>query len=420
VASDRGARERVAPGVVKRHTRDCGKSAGRARCSCTPTFVARLRLGPGGAAASRERTFATLSEAVVWMQAGRTGNVPAGSVPTLRSGARAFYQRARDGHIASRAGSPYKPTTLAAYRTALDVRVLDWPDPVTGLLLGDLPADRLLEPRALQRLVTAWTEAGTSNESIRQAVAAVRAVLRWMYQAGHLPTLPPAVLLPSPHKPRDRVATDAEADALIAAAVADDQQHRRSLIGPLVRLVLASGLRVSEALTLTWGDGLDLAGDEVMIRVADSKTTAGLREVLVLDRATVNAVRAHRLATGRPADGLPVFAGRDGQPYKRHGAPRYALARVRAAAARALLVAEGVALLEGEAGEQQAATRLAGIAWHALRHTHATNLGTDPSVDAVTLSQRLGHADPAFTARRYVHGREDRARELARIAAGLA
>jgi len=41
-------------------------------------------------------------------------------------------------------------------------------------------------------------------------------------------------------------------------------------------------------------------------------------------------------------------------------------------------------------------------------------------VDAVTLSQRLGHADPAFTARRYVHGREDRARELARIAAGLA
>lgn len=55
-----------------------------------------------------------------------------------------------------------------------------------------------------------------------------------------------------------------------------------------------------------------------------------------------------------------------------------------------------------------------------MRHTHGTNLGTDPGVDAATLSQRLGHSDKAFTARRYVHAREDRARELARIAAGLA
>jgi len=420
VASDRGARERVAPGVVKRHTRDCGKSNGKARCTCTPTFVARLRLGSGGKVASRERTFATLTDAVVWMQAGRTGDVPAGSVPTLRNGARSFYQRAREGSIASRAGTPYKPTTVAGYKTALSVRVLDWPDPVTGLPVGDLPADRLLEPRALQRLVTAWTEAGTSAESIRQAVAAVRAVMRWMYEAGHLQALPPAVLLPPPHKRRDRVATDAEADALIAAAVADDQKHRRSLIAPLVRLILASGVRVGEALALTWGDGLDLAGDEMVIRVDDSKTSAGVREVLVLDRATVNAMRAHRLATGRPADGLPVFAREDGQTYKRHGAPRYGLNRVRAAAGRALLIAEGVPLLDGDAGDEQIAARLAGVAWHSMRHTHATNLGTDPSVDAVTLSQRLGHADPAFTARRYVHGREDRARELARIAAGLA
>jgi len=177
---------------------------------------------------------------------------------------------------------------------------------------------------------------------------------------------------------------------------------------------------VGEALALTWGDGLDLAGDEMVIRVADSKTTAGVREVLVLDRAAVTAMRAHRLATGRLADGLPVFARGNGQTYKRYGAPRYGLNRVRAAAGRALLIAEGVVLLDGEAGDQQIAGRLAGVAWHSMRHTHATNLGTDPGVDAVTLSQRLGHADPAFTARRYVHGRDDRARDLARIAAGLA
>ena len=56
--------------------------------------------------------------------------------------------------------------------------------------------------------------------------------------------------------------------------------------------------------------------------------------------------------------------------------------------------------------------------FHALRHTHATLLGTRPEVDAVTLAARLGHADPAFTARTYIH-RDDRARALANLADDL-
>ena len=57
---------------------------------------------------------------------------------------------------------------------------------------GNIPAARLLEPRALQRLITAWQESGASDESARQAMAAVRAVMGWMYEAGHLKALPPA------------------------------------------------------------------------------------------------------------------------------------------------------------------------------------------------------------------------------------
>ena len=36
-------------------------------------------------------------------------------------------------------------------------------------------------------------------------------------------------------------------------------------------------------------------------------------------------------------------------------------------------------------------------------------------VDAVTLAARLGHADPAFTARTYIHRDDDRARALAEL-----
>ena len=60
-----------------------------------------------------------------------------------------------------------------------------------------------------------------------------------------------------------------------------------------------------------------------------------------------------------------------------------------------------------------------GVAWHTFRHTHATLLGTRPEVDAVTLAARLGHADPAFTARTYIHRDDNRARALAEVADAL-
>ena len=37
-------------------------------------------------------------------------------------------------------------------------------------------------------------------------------------------------------------------------------------------------------------------------------------------------------------------------------------------------------------------------------------------IDAVSLAARLGHADPAFTARTYIHGDDDRARAFADLA----
>ncbi len=45
---------------------------------------------------------------------------------------------------------------------------------------------------------------------------------------------------------------------------------------------------------------------------------------------------------------------------------------------------------------------LAGITWHALRHTHASML-IDAGIDVVKVSKRLGHADPSVTLRVYSH-----------------
>jgi integrase len=42
------------------------------------------------------------------------------------------------------------------------------------------------------------------------------------------------------------------------------------------------------------------------------------------------------------------------------------------------------------------------ITFHALRHTHASQL-IDAGVDIVTISKRLGHAKPDITLRTYAH-----------------
>jgi integrase len=43
-----------------------------------------------------------------------------------------------------------------------------------------------------------------------------------------------------------------------------------------------------------------------------------------------------------------------------------------------------------------------GIVFHALRHTHASQL-IDAGVDVVTISKRLGHASPNTTSKVYAH-----------------
>ena len=161
-------------------------------------------------------------------------------------------------------------------------------------------------------------------------------------------------------------------------------------MAPLLRLLDSSGLRIGEALGLRWGPG-GLTVEEGVARVVveSAKTSAGVRTVFVAEPATVASLIAMR---GERPTGALVFG--DGErPLAPRGLPRAGLRRIAKAA--------GV----DDAG------------FHAFRRTHATNLGTDPSVDPATLAARLGHTDPAFTARTYVTGRDDRALDLARIAA---
>jgi integrase len=171
---------------------------------------------------------------------------------------------------------------------------------------------------------------------------------------------------------------------------------RGSDIYPHAMLALFCGLRVGEVLALRWGSTdleakaltvkesvEEIAGRSLAIKAP--KTEAGVRKVTMPD-IVVDALREHRrkqaelrlsMGLGKvPGDAL-VFAALDGGP----GRPT----------ALSIRWAKTVAALG-----------LPNVTFHQLRHTHASQL-IDAKVDLVTISNRLGHANPAITLKIYAH-----------------
>ena len=173
---------------------------------------------------------------------------------------------------------------------------------------------------------------------------------------------------------------DADLERLFAAATPGYR---------IVFVLLAfTGLRIREALGLTWADvdlehGLirverQLADDDVTY--VDVKTANARRELPlypVLRRSLVE----HKLAAIWTADDDPVFAAGRRKP------KRYR--NVRRALADAVKHAE-LAVAPGER-----------LSAHSLRHTYTSHLIVGLELDAATTSKLAGHADPGVTMRVY-------------------
>jgi integrase len=157
-------------------------------------------------------------------------------------------------------------------------------------------------------------------------------------------------------------------------------------------LVITTGMRRGELLGLRWED-IDLATGQVHIRqtrivinnavvLSEPKTESGERE-LWLDAATLAALRTHRARQGREkllvgprwVDSGLVFTRPDGQGIHPQRFSAWFQQRTRAAG-------------------------LPPIRLHDVRHSYAT-AGLLAGIDNKIMSERLGHADPYFTAKTY-------------------
>lgn len=190
--------------------------------------------------------------------------------------------------------------------------------------------------------------------------------------------------------------------------------------GALVLAFLAlTGLRIGEALALTWGDvqeDPDVPGQffvqvsktrsefEGQYYTGAAKTAAGVRRVylspdalaVVQDmrgRVTVEARQVARYQGEGTVAGAPVFAAVDGRPMRQD---------VARAVMRRTCQAAGVPLLSP----------------HALRHSVGTALiarGNDP----VSVSKHLGHVQVSTTLNIYAHALPDKLRGLGITRASL-
>jgi integrase len=121
------------------------------------------------------------------------------------------------------------------------------------------------------------------------------------------------------------------------------------------------------------------------VRFKAAKTRAGLRNI-TLPTVVIETLREHRrqlletrmqLGQGRLAPDSLLFADIDGRPL------------------RTTSMSPEWGRLADRIGEPQ-------ITFHALRHTHASQLIAN-GVDIVTISKRLGHAKPSVTLSIYAH-----------------
>ena len=278
--------------------------------------------------------------------------------------------------------------------------------------VGDIALDDLA-PAHVRRMMSALQKKGRSANTIRQARAVLRRGLRIAEQEGHVDRNA-ARLVDGIKVPRSEGETLDPSDARTLLGAVDDFE-----IGPLVAILLLTGLRKGEALGLGWSS-IDLDSSPATLTVTralkrgerdelylDEPKTSGSRRTIHLPPMAVDVLRKHRREQDRQrndfgagwGDGWPgdlVFTSTIGTPLGMNRCNR-------------LVKAMTLDVLGRE------------LTPHRMRHT-AASLLIAADVPLKTISESLGHSSIRVTSDIYGHlfspAKADAANAMQRILDG--
>lgn len=346
------------PGIFRRHAASCE----RGRCSCPYVVVWRHR------GRQHTDTFRTLAEARE-----AKGNRDAGDRrPVARVSFGDYFEEWIETY-SGRTARGFSETSRVDYRRAIGVNALPrW----CGWKLAEV------EPADVRDLLGARRKAGDSTVAIKKLRAALSALFATALEDGLVRSNPVrGVRVPS--APAGAEADDDRAKALtraelgvLLAAIPDNWQL-------FFELLVHTGLRISEAVGLTWAH-IDL-GDSPRVLVREQfykgerkrlKSGNGRRDI-PLSAGMAGRLLAYRRDGFRGED-APVFSRRSGDELY----PQNVSKAVLKPSAKAL--------------------GLGWVTFHTFRHTCASLL-FDEGRNVKQVAEWLGHADPSFTLRTYVH-----------------
>jgi integrase len=277
-----------------------------------------------------------------------------------------------------------RPATVADYKRILEREAT----PFFGRMrLAEI------EPQHIKQYAKAVADRGVKPNTVRLAVAPVKALFATAFEEGVIRTNPAAGL---------RLATGAQVEEgdpseRVMALTEAELQNLLEKIAPewqlFVTLVAHTGMRIGEAVAVQWDD-VDFGVGRLNVRrrwyrgtFAAPKSRYGRRSI-PLTESMSRALWERRKQAPDARGGALIWATASGMPYNRSNLH----ARVIKPAARA------------------AGVPWAG--WHSLRHTCATMLFRS-GANAKQVQVWLGHHSPAFTLATYVHLLPDDAADAA-------
>lgn len=317
----------------------------------------------------RKRAAATIKEALDIKAGVRTDMSRGEYQPQTKVTVQAYY----DGWVASYAGrtrNGVRANTVDGYRDQMRLHVL----PTLG-------RRRLAElgPRDVKQLAAELSKEGLSVNSVRLALAPLKAMLATAFEEELIRRNPAAnvrIAQPktateaTPEEPKAKALTPEDLGLLVAKL---PEQHRF-----VVEFLARTGLRIGEAAALRWSD-VDFGRQRIQVRrrwyrgtFAPPKSRFGVRDV------PISKPLAQSLWQKRGADDALIFATRIGTP---------------------------MAVTNFYNRVFKPAAVKAGVPWasyHSLRHTCATDLfraGKNPK----QVQAWLGHHSASFTLDTYVH-----------------
>jgi integrase len=308
---------------------------------------------------TKKQSYRTLAQAV----RGRAQRIAADGEPVGRQRFDAYARHWLNTYT-GRTARGVGEGTMASYRDAIERKAI----PHFGTArLGEITAPDVRD------YVAELRREKLKARTIRRYLAPLRALFAQAVEDGHLavnPTTSVRVVVPGERRYRPPTLMPDEIKRLVREI---PEAHRE-----LVMFLAYTGLRISEALAAVWGD-LGQEGGRPVLFVPDSKTDAGVRSVPLAPDFNRRLMR-RRASAQWAADDAPIFPSKVGTHIDRRQWHRriWTPARERA----------GVKATP-----------------HTLRHSLASLL-FEQGHNAAQVAAWIGHEDPSFTLRTYVHARD--------------